>query len=290
MPADQSSVLRSLKRAVEKARMFGAALSLRLLTDAQRRQLVEGLLDAAISEIPVNGRTLKFSTPTPTLQWRAQTALSKEPETIRWIDGFLNTDTFWDVGANVGVFSIYAAAVRGLRVLAFEPSADNYAVLCRNVELNKLSDAVVPYCIAFSDATELAHLNSASRTTGAALHQFGRRGDSSAYWPASHGSCVQGMVGFSIDDFVQKFDPSFPTHLKIDVDGLELDILRGAANALCDRRLSSVMVELSMSDKEQRDSGMQLLAAAGFQLDLQASIQESAGATAANHFFKRTRA
>src|SRR5215467_14181444 len=58
-------------------------------------------------------------------QWRAQTLLAKEPETIEWIDSFADGDTFWDIGANIGIYSVYAAVSRRVRVLAFEPSAAN---------------------------------------------------------------------------------------------------------------------------------------------------------------------
>ena len=40
---------------------------------------------------------------------RARTLLTKEPETILWIDDFNKDDVFWDVGANIGPYSLYAA-------------------------------------------------------------------------------------------------------------------------------------------------------------------------------------
>lgn len=87
-------------------------------------------------------------------EWRARTLLTKEPETIRWIDGFSPGDTFWDIGANVGVYSLYAAK-RGARVLSFEPSPGNYYLLSRNIEINALDEAIAAYCIAFASASGL---------------------------------------------------------------------------------------------------------------------------------------
>ena len=73
--------------------------------------------------------------------WRARTLFSKEPETIEWIDGFKDGDVFWDVGANIGVYSLYASIGRRIEVLAFEPSASNYLLLNRNIEYNHLSQS-----------------------------------------------------------------------------------------------------------------------------------------------------
>ena len=171
---------------------------------------------------------MRFITPTPLLQVRASSALSKEPDTIEWIERFEPSDVFWDVGANVGVFSLYAAMRRGVRVLAFEPSADNYMVLCKNIDINALGDRIIAYCVALAGNTELGLLNLASRDMGAALHQFGRQGETSRYCNGGRDTFAQGMLGYTIDDLIRQFQPPFPTRLKLDVDGLEWQILQGA--------------------------------------------------------------
>jgi FkbM family methyltransferase len=172
-------------------------------------------------------------------------------------------------------------------VLAFEPSADNYAVLCRNVEINAFEDYMVPYCIALAGDTELGVLNSPSREMGASLHQFGAKGEATRYWEGGKTSSAQGVVGFSIDDFIRQFRPPFPTRLKIDVDGLEWPILQGARNTLCDRRLRSVMAELPLSDEDERNRAIGWLSDAGFDLLSVGEAQESGGERAANHFFQK---
>jgi FkbM family methyltransferase len=174
-------ILGRLKSAALWAMRELASVPLRTLGNVQRGRALEKLTATMVSNVPLPGGILHFMTPTPLLQARASSMLSKEPDTCAWIDSFELDDVFWDVGANVGVFCLYAARRRGVRVLAFEPSADNYVVLCRNVEANSLDALVVPYCIALAGATELGVLNSPSREMGAALHQFGRRGVTSRY-------------------------------------------------------------------------------------------------------------
>jgi FkbM family methyltransferase len=267
-----------------------ASLPLQALGKTQRGRALEKLTASMVSEVEVPEGALHFMTPTPLLQARAKSILTKEPDTIQWIDRFESGDVFWDIGANVGVFSLYAACRRGVRVLAFEPSADNYMVLCKNVEINSLEGRVVPYCIALSGSTELGLLNSPSREMGAALHQFGGKGETSRYWNGGRNTCIQGVVGFTVDDFIRQFRPPFPTRLKLDVDGLEWPILQGAEQTLRDPRLQSVMAELPMSDEAERNCAIAWLSDAGFELVTCGEVQESGSESAANHFFARRQA
>ena len=73
---------------------------------------------------------------------RAMTVLTKQPATIEWIDSFQPGSVFWDIGASVGVFSVYAALATDTRVVAFEAAAVNYYLLSANCEANKLEDRV----------------------------------------------------------------------------------------------------------------------------------------------------
>ena len=264
-----------------------ASLPLLALGKTERGRALQKLSESMVSKVDVPGGTLRFVTQTPLLQARANSILSKEPDTIQWIDRFQAGDIFWDVGANVGVFSLYAACRGGVRVLAFEPSADNYMVLCKNVEINQLEGSVVPYCIALAGSTGLGVLNSPSREMGAALHQFGGQGETSRYWNGTGITCAQGMVGFSIDDFIRQFAPPFPTRLKLDVDGLEWPILQGAERTIRDPRLQSVMVELPLSDEAERGRAIAWLSHAGFDLVMRGDAQVGGDESAANHFFAK---
>jgi FkbM family methyltransferase len=191
--------------------------------------------------------SLKFFCPSHLPEWRARTLMSKEPETLEWIDGFAKTDVLWDVGANVGLYSLYAA-LRGLTVLSFEPSPGNYYLLSRNVELNGFDDRVSSYCIAFNDNTRLDAFYMSNTELGGALSSFGEATD----WKGEtfKAKFKQAMVGFSIDEFIKQFAPSFPNHLKIDVDGIEKKIVDGASTTLADKRLKSVLIELNSNLNE----------------------------------------
>jgi FkbM family methyltransferase len=264
-----------------------ASLPIRVLGERQRGRALQKLTGAMVREALLPEGPLHFMTPTPLLQGRAAALLSKEPDTIAWIDSFEADDVFWDVGANVGAFSLYAARRRGVRVLAFEPAADNYTVLCRNIEINALDQLITAYCIALAGSTELGVINSRAHEMGAAMHQFGKRGEVSRYWSGAKSTNTQGMIGFTVDDFIRQFRPSFPTRLKFDVDGLEWQILQGSFHTLRDPRLQSVMAELTISDRAELDRVLGWMSDAGFDLVKCGDEQETGGVVGANHFFMR---
>jgi len=206
---------------------------------------------------------ISFFCPGKIPEWRAKKLLTKEPETIEWINGFNKTDIFWDIGANVGVYSLYAA-LRGLSVLAFEPSPSNYYLLSRNIEINKMDENISAYCIALNNVTKLDTFYMANTELGGALNSFGEARD----WQGKffEASLKQAMVGFSLDDFIQQFYPPFPNHIKIDVDGIEDSIIKGANDTLKDSRLKSVLIELDSARKEYTGEVTGILNNAGFVL------------------------
>ena len=104
------------------------------------------------------GVTLQFTAPNRINKFRAKSFASKEPETLDWIDQLPEGCTLWDVGANVGLYSIYAAKKRECRVVAFEPSVFNLELLARNLFLNGLQSRVSLVPLALSDKLEQSQL------------------------------------------------------------------------------------------------------------------------------------
>ena len=163
--------------------------------------------------------------------------LDKEPETIRWLDSLAPSSVFWDIGANTGGFSLYAALVPEIQVVAFEPGAVNHYLLTLSAELNGLDQRIAAYCIGFDAHTHVLDL-SASQLQPAASFRVSGHHDSDRF--DSH----QAMLCFSIDDFLSIFRLPPPTHLKIDVPNLPNAILRGASRTLNDGSTRDILVEL----------------------------------------------
>jgi FkbM family methyltransferase len=165
-----------------------------------------------------------------------------EPDTLAWIESFPENSCLWDIGANIGAFSLYAALKPETIVLAFEPSGSSFATLTKNIEINRMDDRVSAYCLAFAKNTELSVLNMAQTEAGHSMHGFGT--NLNAYDETIDTQFRQAAIGYAIDDFVGNFAPTPPTHIKIDVDGIEADILRGGEITLKNPSVQSVLVEI----------------------------------------------
>jgi FkbM family methyltransferase len=191
----------------------------------------------------------QFSATNPLLLLRAQTLFTKEPETTEWISTFSPTDIFFDIGANVGTYTLFAAR-RCRQVFAFEPEASNYKVLNKNICLNGLGGSVRAFPFAIADTMRLDSLRLHSTDPGAALHVFGRNTDfkSDSFEPVFE----QGAAAITLDLLVFEFGLPVPTQIKIDVDGLEAEILRGASRVLARHELQGLLLEIN----EFQDSDM----------------------------------
>jgi FkbM family methyltransferase len=241
------------------------------------------LVEAVESVKGRNGITMRFFCLGDLPIQRVRTIYTKEPETIDWIDSFCEGDTLWDIGANIGLYTVYAAATKNCRVLAFEPSPANYFLLNRNIEINGLDNRVQAYCVAVADKFAVDVLHMRKTELGGAMSNFGSGGEGAG------AIFSQGAIGISIDEFVTTFSPPFPTHMKIDVDGIEHEIVRGALNTAEDKRLKSISVELDSEDATTAAT-VALIESKGFKLTARRqgeAVAKGAFKTVYNYQFHR---
>lgn len=217
-------------------------------------------------------------------RYRALSFEAKEPETIAWISSFAENDSLLDVGANIGIYSLFAA-YRNIAVVAIEPDALNYALLNLNVRLNCFGKSVISYMLAAHDAAKFSVLNASSTQWGGALSSFDNCLDykGEPYTPVHS----QGVYGIPLDDFLTQIKFS-PTHIKLDVDGNENLILRGAFSTLRSDSLKSILVELDESRADYRES-IHLIESAGFALKScgEAPLLNGMSLAVYNHIFYR---
>lgn len=117
-------------------------------------------------EISYGSLYLTLAVPNQLCHWRAKTFSTKEPETLEWIEGLPEGSLLWNVGANVGLYSVYAARQRNCRVWAFEPSVFNLELLARNVFLNGVINSVCIVPLALSDGLGSSQLHMTSTEWG----------------------------------------------------------------------------------------------------------------------------
>lgn len=215
------------------------------------------------------GTTLTFAVPNALNEDRVVTFASKEPETLEWIDGMERGAVLWDIGANVGLYSCYAARARGLRVFAFEPSVFNLELLARNTFLNQVTDKVTLVPLPLTDRLQVSTLTMSTTDWGGALSTFGE-----AYGYDGRALAKRfafATIGVSMQDAAGMLGIPVPDYVKLDVDGIEHLILRGAGGVLA--RVKSVLVELNDEFRDQSSSASASLAAAGLELERRASVE-----------------
>ncbi len=170
----------------------------------------------------------------------------KDPFTPKWIHGFIKSnDVMFDIGANVGVYSLMTSKnlQSNVTVYAFEPGFLNYRQLCKNILINNCSSSIIPMQIALSEKTSIETFYYNNLTSGGALHALGSPIDQAGN--TFEAVCEQPVISFSIDDFIRKFNIPVPNHMKIDVDGTEMAILKGAMTTLQHPSVRSIILELN---------------------------------------------
>lgn len=174
--------------------------------------------------------------------------MAKEPDMIEWIESFNRNDILFDVGANIGLYSIFASKQGIKKVIAFEPEALNFALLNQNIFLNNEQDRIVPLNVGLSNDNKLDYLFIPNFEAGQSQNNIGKSMDMNRNEiDFEH---KQGIISYSLDQFLNKFPTYFPTRIKIDVDGFEHIIIQGAINTLKDSRIESLMIEINEELKE----------------------------------------
>jgi len=175
-------------------------------------------------------------------RFRVQTVATKEPETVDWIlENFRAGDVLFDIGANVGIYSMLAAAWnREGTVVAVEPMPANFNRLCQNAVVNQLQN-FDPYCLAVADRTGLGTFNFASLLEGSSMHSVGA---SDATEQFGETVVFRSGIGLVTLDTLAAVAGA-PSLIKIDVDGGEDDVLAGAGGVLHNPTLRSLLVEFN---------------------------------------------
>ncbi|MGE9984674.1 FkbM family methyltransferase [Desulfovibrio sp. SGI.169] len=239
----------------------------------QRKNYIEAsmlpIAGCQLREVPGEEASLYFYVTNPLTAFRVETFYTKEPETLQWIEGFSDNEVLWDIGANIGLYSVYAAKKRNAKVYAFEPSVFNLALLAKNIHANKLTRniTVVPLAL--------------SRDSKSALFKIG--GDDGV---AEGGACSSFDADFDFSGNPFKTDFSYqtagitgdalcslniapePNYIKLDVDGIEHYILAGLQCTLKKDTVKSILVECNDAFCEQASGIANMLAANGFALSI----------------------
>jgi FkbM family methyltransferase len=178
---------------------------------------------------------------------------SKEPGTSAWIASAVKSgEVFYDIGANIGVYTILAARQVGSKgkVCAFEPHAANFARLIDNIVCNRLQDVVTACNVALDADEGFAQFNYDSVDAGTSNSQFSNASEETL--EASSHPIAELKFATTVDRLIATAGIPPPHHVKIDVDGNEYRILRGMAGLLSTSAAPiSIQVELNEPHTEE---------------------------------------
>lgn len=142
---------------------------------------------------------------------------------------------FVDVGANVGVYTVLASAVVGAETVAIEPGRDALRALADNIRLNGIDHKVAVHPVV------------AGRSSGKVRFTSGR-GTTNHVLPNSADDPAQARF-VSVAPLSEFLAGRVPAMIKIDVEGSESEVIRGAEATFRDPRLGAVLMELNGSGR-----------------------------------------
>jgi FkbM family methyltransferase len=142
-------------------------------------------------------------------------------------------DIFFDIGANVGSYTLLASGVCGAESYAIEPVASTFDLLRRNIDLNKLTDKVTLINAGAGSEKGVLTFSSNEDTTNHVISE-----------EDVNNTNVTSVPVITIDSL---FKDAKPVLIKIDVEGFETEVLKGMRHTVASTELNAIIIELNGS-------------------------------------------
>jgi hypothetical protein len=139
-------------------------------------------------------------------------------------------DLFADIGANVGSYTVLAAAHAGAHTITFEPLPKTFEWLQKNIEVNKIGGITQAYNIALGAQKDVLRFTQTLDT----VNHIATANDTNT-------------IEVPVDTLDNVLNSKVPLLMKIDVEGFETEVLKGASKTLSDGRLKGIIIELNGS-------------------------------------------
>lgn len=256
-----STMLNSLKRITYRPEVLKPVRRLGLSSVLRRAYFqfakpANGILETEIAGVPVK---FFIRTPGELRNLDPSGAGQQEWHVLKRLKGSLRGgDTFYDIGSNVGLYSVVLGKALGDdgKVFAFEPMRQAFEHLQENIRLNGLTNVKVFHKAVGETPQRLR------------LYLGDENADSSLVRPRSEQNCSIEMVDvIQGDGFIHEQQLPTPNVVKVDVEGFEVAVLRGLAQTLASAPCRMVCCEVHpalLPEDVEPDAIFQILRTSGF--------------------------
>jgi FkbM family methyltransferase len=139
-------------------------------------------------------------------------------------------DLFYDIGANVGIYTVLASAVKKAKTISFEPLPETYEKLLDNIHINRLNNVVAKNIGLSNEKSKLYFTTNKDTMNSVAL---------------KNDKDKQEVDVDTLDNISNKY--GIPKVMKIDVEGYETQVLKGANKILTNESFEVIILELNGS-------------------------------------------
>ena len=231
-------------------------------------ELIDLIEEESYKEIRILNKKITFFTPNKLTETRVNDIFHSEIETINWIKKFDKSKKiiFWDIGANIGIYSMYAALKhKNIEITSFEPSTNNLRVLSRNISINKLEKKIQINQLPLSDKeSQYLLMRESSFIQGGALNSYNEKTNFEGKKFLAINKYK--ILGTTINSILNNKISKCPNYVKIDVDGIEHLILSKANNLLKNKELKSILIEVNENYKSQLNMVLKIMKKNKFKL------------------------
>tara|TARA_B100000902_G_C27256159_1_gene887944 strand:+ start:320 stop:1189 length:870 start_codon:yes stop_codon:yes gene_type:complete len=223
--------------------------------------LIDLLEKESYKKINILGKKIYFFVPNALVNTRVNNIFTDEPETINWINNFDKNDkiNFWDIGANIGLYSIYASQkFNNIEITSFEPIPGNLKILSRNISINNLQNKIKISQFPLSDKeNQYLKMVESDFLYGSALNVFGEETDYEGKRINSKNNYK--IFGTTINFILKNNILECPNYVKIDVDGIEHLILSSGDELLKNKNLNSILIEINENFSLQHETVLHIM-------------------------------
>lgn len=214
------------------------------------------------------GKEIYFFVPNILVDTRVNNIFSDEPETINWINNFDNNNriNFWDIGSNIGLYSIYAAQkFDNIEITSFEPIPGNLKILSRNISRNNLQDKIKINQFPLSNnENQYLKMIESDFLYGSALNVFGEETDFEGKKINTQNNYK--IFGTTVNFILKNNILECPNYVKLDVDGIEHLILSSSDELLRNKNLKSILIEINENFSLQHQTVLEIMDKNNFEL------------------------